>query len=172
MRHPSPTPWSRLPEGRAESSTEVAAELVRLDPDRKLSWRRVPSRRWRAGGWLAGICFALLLAAVACGGIHDSGPTDDMPVQVGRGSTVGTVAAAEGGLLRVRGIDGDSTAIHTNDDTRVFLLGGDTVSDVVPGTLVFVRGFEYTDGSMLAEMIIGTSMRLPDFRFPDPPGAR
>ncbi|MFC4604918.1 DUF5666 domain-containing protein [Rhodococcus kronopolitis] len=78
----------------------------------------------------------------------------------GAGGTVGTVDSNDDGTLILDGIGGSKVTVTTTPDTKLISLTAKKVKDLAPGEMVVVQGDTGPDGTVVARVIIGTS--LPD----------
>jgi hypothetical protein len=76
------------------------------------------------------------------------------------GAAVGTITSNDGSTLILDGIGGSAVTIVTNESTKVISLGGAKVGDLKPGDTVVVQGEKGDDGSVIAKVIVNTT--LPD----------
>ncbi|WP_433193096.1 DUF5666 domain-containing protein [Nocardia sp. CA-107356] len=172
---PPATPWSSQPKGlpaKESSGTELAVDRVILTAV------TIPSNRLRRNhpdlGMLTGTTIAVVLVLVVgfllAGRSGDSTPArvaagTNAPtalaanaVQVNRGLTIGEVTANDGKTLTVAGLLGATTKVHVNADTQVFVLSGTSMSNVKVGAAVVVHGNKEADGSITANLIVGTEL--------------
>lgn len=117
---------------------------------------------------LIGIGVAIVLLVMACSVLLPSKPmvsstapsrpttTTAAAQAAGRGLTAGRVTANDGRTLQLQGIRGSSTTVHTTPNTRVIVLLGAKVSDVMVGAMIFVVGNKGADGSIIATLVLGT----------------
>ncbi|WP_028479487.1 DUF5666 domain-containing protein [Nocardia sp. CNY236] len=73
-------------------------------------------------------------------------------------AAMGTITANNGETLTVSTVLGDTVTVRTDADTEVISLSATTVADLPTGELVLVQGNETEDGSLLATVIISTSL--------------
>jgi hypothetical protein len=172
---PPATPWSNQPEGlpaKESSGTELAVDRVILTAI------TIPRNRLRPNqpdlGMLVGTTIAVVLALVVgflfTGGSGDVTPasgsaaastTTALPanaVQVNRGLTIGEVTANDGKTMTVAGLLGATTKVHITANTQVLVLSGTSVSDVKVGAAVVVHGDKEADGSITANLIVGSQL--------------
>ncbi|MFC7446403.1 DUF5666 domain-containing protein [Rhodococcus daqingensis] len=76
------------------------------------------------------------------------------------GAAVGTITSNDGSTLILDGIGGSAVTVVTDASTRVISLGGAKVSDLKAGDTVVVQGEKGDDGSVLARVIVSTT--IPD----------
>ncbi len=74
------------------------------------------------------------------------------------GATMGTISANDGSTLTIDSLSGATVTVHTDTKTQVISLGSGTLADLHPGDMVVVQGDKSPDGSILAKIIIGTSV--------------
>jgi hypothetical protein len=77
------------------------------------------------------------------------------------GAAIGSISANDGATLTINELTGGSVTVHTNSDTQVVSLTGDKISDLKVGEAVVVQGDKQGDGSIMAKVIVSTS--LPNF---------
>ncbi|MEU4345741.1 hypothetical protein AB0H00_31590 [Nocardia sp. NPDC023852] len=70
-------------------------------------------------------------------------------------TTIGRVTANDGKTLKIEGIRGATTIVHTTAKTNVLVFFGTRVSEVALGARVFVLGGRQADGSIIASFIVG-----------------
>ncbi|AQA21138.1 hypothetical protein BTZ20_0880 [Rhodococcus sp. MTM3W5.2] len=76
------------------------------------------------------------------------------------GAAVGTITSNDGSTLILDGIGGSAVTVATNESTKIISLSGAKVGDLKPGDTVVVQGEKGDDGSVLAKVIVNTT--LPD----------
>ncbi|MET4612292.1 hypothetical protein ABIC28_003284 [Rhodococcus sp. PvR044] len=76
------------------------------------------------------------------------------------GAAVGTITSNDGSTLILDGIGGSAVTVVTNGSTKIISLSGAKVGDLKPGDTVVVQGEKGDDGSVLAKVIVNTT--LPD----------
>ena len=76
----------------------------------------------------------------------------------GAGAAVGSIDSNDGSTLTVSDISGGKTTVHTDQNTSVVALSGGKVSDLKVGDTVVIQGSKSADGSLMAKLIISTSM--------------
>ncbi|MFX0578719.1 DUF5666 domain-containing protein [Nocardia nepalensis] len=171
---PPATPWSNQPEGlpaKESSGTELAVDRVILTAI------TIPRNRLRPNqpdlGMLVGTTIVVVLALVVgflfTGRSGDATPTSGSAaastaavpanaVQVNRGLTIGEVTANDGKTMTVAGLLGATTKVHINANTQVLVLSGTSVSNVKVGAAVVVHGDKEADGSITANLIVGSGL--------------
>ncbi|WP_406274991.1 hypothetical protein OH799_02215 [Nocardia sp. NBC_00881] len=70
-------------------------------------------------------------------------------------TTIGRVTANDGKTLKIEGIRGATTTVHTTAKTNVLVFFGTRVSEVALGARIFVLGGRQADGSIIASFIAG-----------------
>jgi len=93
-------------------------------------------------------------------------PLEGIPGGVGdligkAGTAMGTITANDGGTLTLDGLGGTTITVRTTPDTSLISLTARSVADLKPGESVLVHGDKLENGTVTANLIIGTS--LPDF---------
>lgn len=170
---PPATPWSNQPKGlpaKESSGNELAVDRV------VLAAITIPSNRPRRPdvGMLTGTTLAVALTLVVgfllSGRSGDSAPDPSVSavatstavpanaVQVNRGLTAGEITANDGKTVTVAGLLGAKTKVHIDASTQVLVLSGTSVSDVKVGATVVVYGDKEADGSITANLIVGTEL--------------
>ncbi|WP_197023674.1 DUF5666 domain-containing protein, partial [Rhodococcus sp. UNC363MFTsu5.1] len=76
------------------------------------------------------------------------------------GAAVGTITSNDGSTLILDGIGGSAVTVVTNGSTKIISLSGAKVGDLKPGDTVVVQGEKGDDGSVVAKVIVNTT--LPD----------
>jgi len=84
------------------------------------------------------------------------------------GATMGTVATNDGSTLTIDSLSGSTVTVHTDAKTQVISLGAGTLADLHTGDMVVVQGGKNPDGSILAKIIIGTTIPTTPTPMPTP----
>ncbi|WP_328387553.1 hypothetical protein [Nocardia sp. NBC_00416] len=88
----------------------------------------------------------------------DSAPTSSP--DVGVGFVWGKVKTNDGSTLTVKSeINHSMVVVHTDDDTKVYVLVATTVAAIAEGAPVLIYGRKHADGSIDADTITGVSLR-------------
>lgn len=121
-------------------------------------------------GMLVGISVALILLVLAGTRLfanestvsistsrpaRSASPVASAPAVVHGTTAVGRVTANDGKTLKIEGIGGATTTVHTTAKTNVLVFFGTRVSEVALGARIFVLGGRQGDGSIIASFIVG-----------------
>ncbi|WP_280265132.1 DUF5666 domain-containing protein [Nocardia wallacei] len=77
------------------------------------------------------------------------------------GATMGTISTNDGSTLTIESLMGTTVTVHTDAQTQVIAAGSSAVTDLHPGDMVVVQGDKAPDASILAKIIISTSVTPP-----------
>ncbi|MEV5651709.1 hypothetical protein AB0L57_25950 [Nocardia sp. NPDC052254] len=164
----SATPWSKATVSQAVTQPEPVRPVeAATEPPRPPDKQIGPVAELVAwiGVGVIGVLLVVLLQDVSWSGSPASAHRDTRAVQaahpLGRlagGIAVGSVVDNDGRTLRVRGLTGDTTTVHTDAGTSTHVFPGSKVSDIGSGSMIMVYGAEQADGSVDANLIVGLTM--------------
>ncbi len=167
----SATPWSKATVSQAVTQPEQVRPVEEpAAPSAPAGTARPPIGpvvqlvAWIAVG-VIGVLLIALLQHASWSASPTNGPADTRTVKVsdpigrlGAGIAVGAVVSNDGSTLRVRGLTGAMTTVHTDAGTSTHVFPGSKAADIGPGSMVMVYGGEQADGSVDANLIMGLSM--------------
>ncbi|QIS23239.1 DUF5666 domain-containing protein [Nocardia terpenica] len=96
-----------------------------------------------------------------------NGPQPNLPPLPGLGdmdnlgATMGTITANDGSTLTIDSLLGSTVTVHTDDKTQIVTSGAGKVADLHVGDMVVVQGDKQQDNSILAKIIISTTLPPP-----------